>query len=78
MGEDIVNHPDHYTMGNFEVIEIIKDQLPVEGFLGYLRGNLIKYILRYKHKGGIEDLKKAHVYLGWLIDAEEERSIEGE
>ena len=33
--------------------------------------NMIKYILRYKRKGGVQDLKKAQVYLNWLIEEEE-------
>jgi hypothetical protein len=36
--------------------------------LGYLEGNIIKYITRYKNKGGVEDLKKAQHYLSKLIE----------
>ena len=39
-------------------------------FLGYLRGNVIKYISRYKDKGGVEDLRKAQHYLTKLIEEE--------
>lgn len=39
-------------------------------FLGYLRGNVIKYISRYKDKGGVEDLRKARHYLDKLIEEE--------
>jgi hypothetical protein len=34
-----------------------------EQFEGYLLGNVIKYISRYRHKNGIEDLRKAKVYI---------------
>ena len=37
-------------------------------FLGYLKGNAQKYIWRYRNKNGLEDLKKAQIYLGWLQD----------
>jgi len=36
--------------------------------LGYLEGNVIKYVTRYKNKGGIEDLRKAQHYLSKLIE----------
>lgn len=70
MTDDPVNHPSHYTTGSIEVIDVIRDKLTHDELVGYYRGNLIKYLLRYKHKGGVEDLKKAQVYLGWLIEEE--------
>jgi hypothetical protein len=36
--------------------------------LGYLEGNIIKYVSRYKEKGGLEDLIKAAHYLDKLIE----------
>jgi hypothetical protein len=36
--------------------------------LGYLEGNIIKYVTRYKEKGGLEDLVKAAHYLDKLIE----------
>ena len=65
--EDVVNHPNHYTSGKFEVIEYIKDQLTEEEFRGYIKGNLIKYISRERHKNGDEDLKKAEFYIHYLM-----------
>jgi len=35
--------------------------------MGFLEGNIVKYIARYKHKNGLEDLKKAEWYLQRLI-----------
>ena len=64
---DNVNHPKHYNVGNIEVIHYIEDKLSYEEFTGYLTGNLIKYISRYKYKNGLEDLKKAQWYLNYLI-----------
>jgi hypothetical protein len=36
--------------------------------LGYLEGNIVKYVSRYKEKGGVEDLVKAAHYLDKLIE----------
>lgn len=61
-----VSHPNHYNVGQYEVIDIIEDQGWGEGFN---RGNAIKYIMRAKHKDAnkeIEDLEKAR----WYIDRE--------
>lgn len=63
-----VNHPSHYTSGDIEVIDYIRDKLTEEEFAGYCIGNVIKYISRWRLKGGIEDLRKADVYLGWAIE----------
>ena len=38
--------------------------------LGYLEGNVIKYVSRHKQKGGVEDLRKAAHYLEKLIEVE--------
>jgi len=63
---DSVNHPAHYNQGGIECIEAIKAAL-VDGFPDYLRGNVIKYLWRYKEKGGVEDLRKSAWYLDRLI-----------
>ena len=36
--------------------------------LDFYGGNVLKYILRYKHKGGLEDLQKARHYLDKMIE----------
>ena len=59
---DMVNHPNHYTSGKIEVIDIIEDQLTPEEYRGYIKGQVIKYVTRERHKNGDEDLKKAHCY----------------
>lgn len=69
--EDAVNHPDHYTSGSIECIDAIRASLGYKEFAAYCKGNVIKYVWRYRLKGGVEDLKKAKVYLDWMIEAEE-------
>ena len=39
--------------------------------LGFIAGNIVKYVTRYKHKNGIEDLRKAQHYLNTLIEYEQ-------
>jgi len=36
--------------------------------MGYLEGNVVKYVSRWKEKGGVQDLKKAMHYLTKLIE----------
>ena len=69
---DNVQHPTHYTSGGVECIEAIEASMDTYGFQDYCKGNIIKYIWRWRNKGGVEDLKKAQVYLGWLIQSVEE------
>ena len=69
---DNVNRPAHYADKQIEVIDYMRDTLTAEQLEGYCRGNVIKYISRYDKKNGVEDLKKAEVYLKWLIECKEE------
>jgi len=71
---DNVNHPIHYGTGEIECIDAIRSALGPQGFLSYCKGNIMKYLWRYEYKNGIEDLKKAEVYLGWMIEAIEENT----
>lgn len=71
--KDNVNHPSHYTSGGIECIEAIKASMSKDEYKGYLKGNVLKYVWRYKNKNNpVEDLKKAKVYLEWLIKEVEE------
>jgi hypothetical protein len=68
---DMVNHPNHYTYGKFEVIEIIEEVTKAydDAFMGYCIGNAQKYIARAPHKGTKkQDLEKARKYLEFAID----------
>lgn len=38
--------------------------------LGYLEGNCIKYVTRWREKGGVQDLEKAKHYIELLIQME--------
>ena len=69
--KDNVNNPAHYGQGKIEAIEYIEDFLTEEEYQGYLRGNIAKYLHRFKYKNGVEDLKKAQWYLNRLIEQQE-------
>jgi hypothetical protein len=67
--KDMVNSPAHYTQGDIECIDaiaqVVKD---LDGMEAMCTGNAIKYLWRWKHKNGVEDLKKAQWYLQRMID----------
>ncbi|WP_271000195.1 DUF3310 domain-containing protein [Listeria seeligeri] len=62
---DNVNNPAHYTSGGIETLDYIKAK--VNDYPSYAVGNIVKYVSRYEHKNGLEDLKKAQFYLNDLI-----------
>jgi hypothetical protein len=65
-----VNSPAHYNSGSVECIDAIESMLTKEEFIGFLRGNILKYQWRYKQKNGAEDLKKAQWYFDKLKEKE--------
>lgn len=65
---DAVNHPNHYTQNGIECIAAIRASMTADGFMDYCKGNVLKYLWRWRDKGGVEDLHKARVYLDWLIE----------
>lgn len=67
---DLVNTPNHYTIGGIETIDYIRAKLTSEQLKGYYLGNLLKYLSRAQHKDGVQDYRKAEVYLKWLIELE--------
>lgn len=59
---DNVNNPKHYkSKGTILVLEI--EPITILKDLPFCKGNAIKYVLRYKNKNGLEDLKKAEYYI---------------
>ena len=65
---DAVNSPGHYRQGGIECVEAIEASMTREEFKGYLKGNVQKYLWRYRYKGKPkEDLRKAKWYLDRLL-----------
>ena len=61
----------HYKNMGMQPIEyILANNIP------YTEGAIIKYITRWRAKGGLEDLKKAQHFLAMLIKYEVEGSVE--
>ena len=66
---DDVNHPPHYTAGSIECIDAIAAAtVGLEGIEAACTANIIKYVWRWKRKGGVKDLEKAKWYLQHLIN----------
>lgn len=72
MSVDPVNKPQHYNAGGIEAIEAIMAATN-EQAEGYLQGNIMKYIWRYRYKNGLQDLEKAQWYLNKLIEVYKEK-----
>ncbi len=65
---DPVHRPEHYNNGSMECIDAIKGMLTHDEYIGYLRGNALKYQWRCRYKGKpVEDLRKARWYEERLI-----------
>lgn len=69
---DMVNSPPHYNKGGIECCDAIQAMLTPEEFRGFLKGQVVKYHWREKHKGGTEDIKKGEWYLKRLLQFDEE------
>jgi hypothetical protein len=67
--KDNVNNPSHYNSGSVECIDAIEAMLTTDEYIGYLRGNSMKYRWRMRYKGKpIEDLQKAEWYENRLLN----------
>lgn len=61
----------HYKKYRIQPVEFI-----MANDIGYMEGNVIKYVVRHKDKGGIADLEKAMHYLQMLIEQERKQQKE--
>ena len=59
---------DHYVTKAVQPWDAMQSWMTPEQFEGYLRGCAIKYVARYRDKGGVEDVKKAQHYLQRLVE----------
>jgi hypothetical protein len=58
----------HYKKYKIQPVEFI-----IKNNIGFVEGNIIKYVLRFKEKGGVQDLLKAKHYIELLIDTTKSR-----
>lgn len=62
-----VNSPSHYNRKGVECIQAIEASMSEEEFLGYLRGNILKYQWRCRYKGHtVQDIEKSIWYANKL------------
>jgi hypothetical protein len=66
--DDVQYGGDHYKEMGVQPWKAMESWMSHEAFMGFLRGNAIKYLARTDKKGGVEDLKKARHYLDKLIE----------
>lgn len=69
---DPVEKPEHYNTNlpeGIEVLDIIAAQTEhLSGLRAVCHANVLKYVLRWQKKNGVEDLKKARAYIDRLIE----------
>ena len=71
-GPSLPTRPDHYDFGNgVQSIDIIFQALDQDEFIGFCKGNVLKYCHRanFKYKDHDDDLRKAAVYAKWMVEA---------
>ena len=61
---------DHYASKAVQPWKAMEAWMSPEAFVGYLQGNCIKYLARYRDKSGTQDLQKCQHYLTKLIEIE--------
>lgn len=71
LGGDDVSANDHQVRGRHYQLRAIQpwDFIAAHG-LNFFEGNIVKYVTRWRHKGGVDDLRKARHYLDKLIELE--------
>lgn len=71
---DPINQPAHYTSGKVECIDAIEAALGREGFVAFLRGQVIKYQWRLVLKdAAAQDAGKARWYANRLVETLEKQ-----
>jgi hypothetical protein len=71
MSKEQVEHPKHYNQGSIEMWDYAFDHN-----LDFFEGNIVKYVTRWKHKNGVQDLYKSKQYLDKLIELVENEKRE--
>jgi hypothetical protein len=65
--DQMVEHPPHYTKGGIECIAAIRAALTPDEYRGYLKGAILKYAWRERHKNRLQDIKKLRWYANELV-----------
>lgn len=66
--------PSYYQQNGQDLIDHLSEIFNADMFIGFMTGNIFKYLTRWQQKNGIEDLEKAQVYLNRLIKFEKQQN----
>lgn len=75
--KNMIDEPQHYIYSNFEVKDVVKtlvNENEIHGISCHYYANALEYLMRFKRKNGIEDLKKCQKYIDYLIKEESEKN----
>lgn len=68
---DMVNHPSHYTQGDIECYQAEMAMVGKEVFTDHCVLSAFKYLWRWRHKNGLQDLQKAQWWLNKAVEVQE-------
>lgn len=66
--------PSYYQQNGQDLIDHLSEIFNSDMFIGFMTGNIFKYLTRWQQKNGVEDLEKAQVYLNRLIEFEKQQN----
>jgi hypothetical protein len=74
-----VDHPSHYggIDNQYEVIKVLEAWLTPTEFIGFMKGNIFKYLARHRQKAGKKDIEKHRWYAEYLDDYMKRNGLDG-
>lgn len=73
-----VSSPDYYQVSTEQPIQIMREIMAQDEFIGFLWGNIIKYSMRMKRKDNpVSEAKKIKQYATWLVNVYDGKELEG-
>lgn len=76
--DDSLESPDYYQVTTEQPIQIMRELMSQDEFIGFLWGNIIKYSMRLKRKDNpVSEAKKIKQYATWLVNVYDGKELEG-
>lgn len=76
--DDCVDSPNYYQVTTEQPIQIMRELMSQDEFIGFLWGNIIKYSMRLKRKDKpVSEAKKIKQYATWLVNVYDGKELEG-
>ena len=76
--DDSLESPDYYQVTTEQPIQIMRELMSQDEFIGFLWGNIIKYSMRLKRKDNpVSEAKKIKQYSTWLVNVYDGKELEG-